>query len=98
MELRIKPFPKNNYPKKGLLIKGSSPLKWLHEMEVLGIDLNQIQSFPIPSNEPNVLCGCFLIFQNNAPNEIGRNSYFQCVDDQFFIPENTTFYPKINLE
>lgn len=98
MELRIKPFPKNNYPKKGLLIKGSSPLTWLHEMEILGIDLNQIQSFPIPSNEPNVLYGCFLIFPDVAPSEIGRNSYFQCVDDKFFIPENTTFYPKLNPE
>jgi hypothetical protein len=98
MELRIKPFPKNNYPKKGLLIKGSSPLTWLHEMEILGIDLNQIQSFPIPSNEPNILYGCFLIFSETAPNEIGRNSYFQCVDSKFFIPENTTFYPKINPE
>lgn len=98
MELRIKPFPKNNYPKKGLLIKGSSPLTWLHEMEILGIDLNQIQSFPIPSNEPNVLYGCFLIFQNSAPSEIGRNSYFQCIDSKFFIPENTTFYPKLNPE
>ncbi|MPS64869.1 MAG: hypothetical protein DI622_17515 [Chryseobacterium sp.] len=98
MELRIKPFPKNNYPKKGLLIKGSSPLTWLHEMEILGIDLNQIRSFPIPSNEPNVLYGCFLIFENHAPNEIGRNSYFQCIDSKFFIPENTAFYPKLNPE
>lgn len=98
MELRIKPFPKNNYPKKGLLIKGSSPLVWLHEMEILGIDLHQIQSFPIPSTEPNILYGCFLVFKNLAPNEIGRNSYFQCVDNRFFIPENTVFYPKVNPE
>lgn len=98
MELRIKPFPKNNYPKKGLLIKGSSPLTWLHEIEILGIDLNEVRSFPIPSNEPNILYGCFLIFKNLAPSEIGKNSYFQCVEDKFFIPENTTFYPKINPE
>lgn len=98
MELRIKPFPKNIYLKKGLLIKGSSPLTWLHEMEILGIDLNTIQSFPIPSNEPNVLYGCFLIFQDTAPSEIGKNSYFQCINNKFFIPENTTFYPKINPE
>jgi len=98
MELRIKPFPKNNYPKKGLLIKGSSPLTWLHEMEILGIDLNEVRSFPIPSNEPNILYGSFLIFKNLAPSEIGKNSYFQCVEDKFFIPENTTFYPKINPE
>ncbi|MCY0967530.1 APC family permease [Chryseobacterium wangxinyae] len=98
MELRIRPFPKNNYPKKGILIKGSSPSTWLYEMEFLGIDLNEVQSFPIPSTEPNVLYGCFLIFQNNAPNEIGRNSYFQCIDHKFFILENTTFYPKINPE
>jgi len=98
MELRIKPFPKNNYPKKGLLIKGSSPLMWLHEMEILGIDLNHIQSFPIPSNEPNILYGCFLVFQNLVPNDIGRNSYFQCIDNKLFIPENTIFYPKLNPE
>ena len=63
MELRIKPFPKNNYPKKGLLIKGASPLIWLSEMELLEIDLNEVRSFPIPSNQPNVLYGCFLIFR-----------------------------------
>jgi hypothetical protein len=98
MELRIKPFPKNNYPKKGLLIKGSSPLTWLHELEILGIDLSEVQSFPIPSNEPNVLYGCFLIFKNITPSEIGKNAYFQCIEDKFFIPENTIFYPKINPE
>ena len=84
MELRIKPFPKNNYPKKGFLIKGSSPSIWLHEMEILGIDLDQIQSFPIPSNEPNILYVCFLVFQNNTPTEIGKNSYFQCFDNKLF--------------
>ncbi len=51
MELRIKPFPKNSYPKKGLLIKGSSPLVWLNEMEILGIDLHDVQSFRfLPQN------------------------------------------------
>lgn len=98
MELRIKPFPKNSYPKKGLLIKGSSPLVWLNEMEILGIDLHEVQSFPIPSTEPNILYGCFLVFKNLAPSEIGRNSYYQCVDNRFFIPENTVFYPKVNPE
>lgn len=98
MELKIKPFPKNNYPKKGLLIKGSSPFVWLYEMELLAIDLHEVRSFPIPSAEPNVLYGCFLIFQHTAPGEIGKNSYFQCVDHTLFIPENTDFYPKITPE
>ncbi|WP_326982327.1 APC family permease [Chryseobacterium sp. MYb264] len=95
MELRIKPFPKNSYPKKGILIKGSSPLLWFQEMEGLGIDLNEVKSFAIPSDEPNILYGCFLIFNGSAPNEIGRNAYFQSVDDRLFIPENTIFYPQI---
>ncbi|THV57832.1 MULTISPECIES: APC family permease [Chryseobacterium] len=98
MELRIKPFPKNSYPKKGLLIRGSSPVVWLQEMETLGINLSQIQSFAIPADRPNVLYGCFLIFNDHIPQEIGRNAYFQKVDDRLFIPENTTFYPKINPE
>ncbi|MGU3373400.1 APC family permease [Chryseobacterium sp. M5A1_1a] len=98
MELRIKPFPKNNFPKKGLLIKGSSPVMWLQEMETLGINFNQVKSYAIPANIPNVLYGCFLVFSDHMPQEIGRNAYFQCVDDKLFIPENTTFYPKINEE
>ncbi|AZA92399.1 Uncharacterised protein [Chryseobacterium nakagawai] len=98
MELRIKPFPKNKYPKKGLLIKGSSPLVWLQEMETLGIALNGVKSYAVPANSPNVLYGCFLVFDDYAPQEIGRNAYFQCVDNKLFIPENTTLYPKINPE
>lgn len=98
MELRIKPFPKNSYPKKGLLIKGSSPVLWLYEMEILGIDVGEIRSFAIPSQEPNGLYGCFLIFKSTAPSEIGRNIYFQIVEDKIGIPENTILYPKINPE
>lgn len=98
MELKLKPFPKNIYPKKGLLIKGSSPWVWLQEMETLGINLDQIRSFAIPDNMPNVLYGCFLVFPDHAPQEIGRNAYFQSIDNKLFIPENTTFYPKINPE
>ena len=40
----------------------------------------------------------FSHFNDHAPHEIGRNAYFQSVDDRLFIPENTTFYPKINPE
>ncbi|AZA82271.1 hypothetical protein C1637_09410 [Chryseobacterium lactis] len=98
MELRIKPFPKNSYPKKGLLIKGSSPVVWLQEMEILEIDLTQVQSFAVPANTPNELYGCFLVFNDHAPQEIGKNAYFQCIADRFFIPENTLFYPKMNPE
>ncbi|HCN48143.1 MAG TPA: hypothetical protein DIT10_03465 [Chryseobacterium sp.] len=98
MELRIKPFPKNKYPRKGLLIKGSSPLVWLQEMEMLGISLDEVMSYAVPADSPNTLYGCFLVFHDHAPQEIGRNAYFQCVDDRLFIPENTAFYPKINPE
>lgn len=98
MELKIRPFPKNNYPKRGLLIRSASPLDWLREIESLGIDLATVQSFQIPSLEPNVLYGCFIVFGGYAPGEIGKNSYFQCFDSKLFIPENTDFYPKINSE
>ncbi|WP_068939895.1 hypothetical protein [Chryseobacterium timonianum] len=98
MELRIKPFPKNIYPKNGLLIKGSSPLVWLQEMETLEIDLDRTKAYAIPANTPNVIYGCFLVFQDHVPQEIGKNAYFQWVDHKLFIPENTTFYPKVNHE
>lgn len=98
MELIIKPFSENSHPKKGILVKSSSPHYWLSEMEFLGIDINQIKAYAIPSNVPNVLYGCLLVFENLAPKEIGKNSYFQCVNNKLFIPENTTIYPKISSE
>lgn len=98
MELRIQPFPKNTYPRKGLLIRGAAPMAWLHEIEILGIDLTMVRSFPVPANEPNILYGCFLVFQHEAPAGIGKNAYFQCVDDQLFIPEYTLFFPKVSPE
>ncbi len=98
MELRIHPFPKNTYPRKGLLIRGAAPMAWLHEIEILGIDLTMVRSFHVPANEPNILYGCFLVFQHEAPAGIGKNAYFQCVDDQLFIPEYTLFFPKVSPE
>ncbi|WP_295231519.1 APC family permease [uncultured Chryseobacterium sp.] len=98
MELRIHPFPKNTYPRKGLLIRGAAPMAWLHEIEILGIDLTMVRSFPVSANEPNILYGCFLVFQHEAPAGIGKNAYFQCVDDQLFIPEYTLFFPKVSPE
>lgn len=98
MELRIKPFPKNKFPKKGLLIKGSSPVIWLQEMEGLDISLSQVESYAIPSDTPNILYGCFLIFNDQIPHDIGKNACFQSVNDRLFIPEHTTYYPEINPE
>lgn len=98
MELILKPFSENSYSKMGILIRSSSPLVWLAEMDFLGIDINQIKAYVIPSNEPNVLYGCLLVFDHIAPKEIGKNSYFQCVNNKLFIPENTIVYPKINPE
>lgn len=98
MELKIKPFPKNNYPKTGVLIRSSSPRVWLQEMELLGIDLNAVQSFAVPSQEPNVLYGCLLVFNHNVPADIGQHRYFQCFENRLFIPENTDFYPKLIAE
>lgn len=71
---------------------------WFHEIELLEIDLNLVQSFAIPSLEPNLLYGCFIVFEGYAPGEIGKNSYFQCFDSKLFIPENTDFYPKITSD
>jgi len=98
MELKIRPFPKNKYPKRGILIKSSSPLVWFREIESLGIDLNAVQSFAIPSFKPNVLYGCLIIFGGHAPGDIGKNAYFQCFDNTLFIPENTDFYPRITSD
>lgn len=95
MQFKLIPHTKNLFPKKGLLIRGASPLVWLQELQFLNIELNDVEVFPIPSQEINILFGCLVVFKNFAPSEIGKNSYVQCIENRFFVPEFSIIYPKL---
>ena len=75
MEFKIIPSLRNNFPIKGLLIKGERLSSWLHNMQALKLSLDDIHVYPIPDLLPNSIWGCFILFRkinttiNPGPHE-----------------------------
>ncbi|WP_405377380.1 hypothetical protein [Nonlabens sp. Asnod3-A02] len=97
MHLKILPTRNNTYPKRGLLIKGNSPRRWLEVIQKCNLNLDNVNAFPIPSSKANELYGCFIYgnslkFDSHLSNVI----FFQYVQNQIFIPEYTTIHPQIS--
>lgn len=94
MELKIKPYHKNNFPIGGILIKHASVAVWLKEIQNLRFTLNDIQIFVIPNTTPNSIWGCFIITQKTINlHEIGKNEACQKVSESTYIPEKAIIYP-----
>src|SRR5688572_26013208 len=94
MELKIVPFHKSNYPKRGILIRDASPSVWLKEIEAMGLALESVAVFPVPSAVANVLYGCIVVFEPHAkPKELRSNNLMQLAGEKLFIPENSQLSP-----
>jgi tetratricopeptide (TPR) repeat protein len=94
MELKIIPHPKNNYPLKGILIRGSAVSIWLKELQTLDLSPQDIQVFPVPSLSPNVIWGCVILLRNNPEKiEVGRHEYCQGVTNNLYIAERSEIFP-----
>lgn len=99
MEFKLKPFSKNLFPKSAVLVCHSSPRLWLQEIQQMGINLNEVSVYPVPSSSANVLYGCLIVFKNIPKKmDIGRNMFFQSIHNKLFIPENAIISPMISLE
>lgn len=99
MEFKLKPFSQNLFPKGAVLVCHTSPRYWLQEIQQMGINLNDVAVFAVPSAKANVLYGCLIVFKSFPKNlDIGRNMFFQNIHNQFFIPENAIISPLISLE
>lgn len=97
MELSLKVHNKNSYALRVVLIKGTSPKEWLLEMQRMGLSLDNV-AYAIPSAIPNVLFGCLVVLKTDSKiADLGRNVYFQGIDDILFIPLNTILFPNIQV-
>ncbi len=99
MEAGIKPYYKNKYPLRGLLIKSSSPVHWLQEMERMQLHPGEHPVYPVPGPTPNSVWGC-LVFTKEPVNTTiaARNECCQLVFPNVFIPEKTILHPLITSE
>ena len=49
MKINITPTKRNTYPKKGILIRSAHPYEWIQELQNLGIDLETVNAYAIPT-------------------------------------------------
>ena len=98
MNLTIKPWSKNTYPLQGILIKGNDLKHWLHQLQVLEIDIYTVPVFAIPDTIPNSIWGCFVDLKQAISDDFRLQNiqFCQCIEETLFIPEFSTLYPKIN--
>lgn len=99
MLLTLKITKNNSFPIAGIVIKHTSPKYWLEQMEWMGLKLEHIKAYALPSFEKaNELYGCLVIVEKNKVKNIGKNSYVQLVANKLFIPELTTIFPSVAKE
>lgn len=99
MKINITPTKRNAYPKKGILIRSAHPYEWIQELQNLGIDLETMKAYAIPSKIANQLYGCFIILNSLKSNtHIANVAIFQSVNDVIYIPEFSKINPKLSLK
>jgi len=100
MELKLKINSKNTFPKGGIFIKSASPEVWLHEIQNMGLTLRNIRVFPVSGARANELYGCLLVLDQSAGKitAVGKNNFYQLIEDKLFVPENTLVEPQITKE
>jgi len=99
MKIQISSNIRNDYPKKGLLLKGDSLWLWLKEIQGLNLTLEQIKIYPISSLKANELYGCFVYTGNvKVTNDYKNHTVYQSIHDYIFIPEYSSISPKISAQ
>lgn len=97
MELKLKIHSKNIFPKAGIFIKSAAAEVWLREIQNMGLTLDAITVFPVPGLRANEVFGCLVVFNKSVIKtaDIGKNNFYQLVENKLFIPENTIVTPQL---
>lgn len=102
MQLSVRPYHKNVYPRGGILMSGSHVAGWLEKIQYMGLSLEEMDVYPIAGMTANTIWGCLLAPRKGVewtwPADIGRSFYCQCIQDKLFLPENSRLYPQLSLE
>jgi len=101
MQLTVRPYHKNLYPRGGLLVRGNSVTGWLQQVQDMGLSLEEMDVYPIAGASANTIWGCLLVpppGEGKWPADIGMNVYCQCMQEILFLPENSQLYPQLSVE
>lgn len=97
MELKLRINSKNTFPKGGVFIKSGLPKVWLQEIQNIGLAFHLVKAFPVPGANANELFGCLLVLDQShiKADRIGKNYFYQLIENKLFIPENTIVTPQL---
>lgn len=97
MEFKIKPYSKNRFPLKGVLIKSSSVADWINAIQSLRLPLAEIKIYPLPDRTPNSIWGCVIISIPALDKIVAVSKYELCqmVTDHLLIPERSILSPSM---
>lgn len=97
MEFKITPATKNHHPRKGVLIKSSSPREWLTQIQGMSLVLEDIAVFPVPGSRANELYGCVVsIVTPEMVKNLSNNQFLQLVNEKIFIPDYSNITPLLS--
>ncbi|MCU0469300.1 MAG: hypothetical protein MUF58_11915 [Arcicella sp.] len=97
MNLKIEPYHQNNYPIGGILIQGNQAIKWVVEIQAMGLSLEELVAYPIPDTTLNSVWGCFVMLHSAKQGmDVRLNTLVQKVNSRLYIPETTILYPSLS--
>lgn len=95
MHLILNPIHKNHHTLGGILIKGSSPMEWLAEMQRMGLSVG-MPVYPVAGAEANQIYGCIVQCNAREVKDLGRNELLQLVNQTVFIPQQADLVPRLS--
>lgn len=95
MNLSLNPVHKNSHTLGGILIKGSSPMEWLAEMQRMGLSV-AMPVYPVAGAVANQIYGCIVQCNAREVKDLGRNEVLQLVNQIVFIPQQADLVPRLS--
>ncbi|MFT3680429.1 MAG: hypothetical protein QM791_09170 [Ferruginibacter sp.] len=95
MQLKVKPHTTNVFPGDGLFLKGADPVRWLQQLEQLGVSPGQFPVYALPVAESTHVWGCFIALPKTEwkNRELGACEPCQCVHNLLYIPQMSMLSP-----
>lgn len=99
MQLRIEPHTGNHYPLRAILVRGSSMVQWMDQIQALGLHPADMDVYPVPGNKANSYVACVLLPHAAVQLPLpGKNQYLQQPHAGILIPEHSRLYPLLSEE
>ncbi|MGB4770175.1 MAG: hypothetical protein WBP58_01870 [Chitinophagaceae bacterium] len=96
MKIELKFSAKNHYPFGAVFLPGNLVTNWLNELDFMGFDASDIETYAVPGLRAAEISGCVVIVHNDiGKKDVRSNMFCQCAGKYLFIPANTMLYPAV---